>query len=191
MCALEEKKSHLADVHVGAVGVDLRVVSPEHGGVDGVVGDDLVAGVAALDDVGRLAVLALVAQAEALAGLEVVTGAVDLRVCHRELVAKACGSVHGSGRGRGTRRVRGDVLVGRDAVTDIAILDGVGARTVGGGGGCTCHLSTSTMSRDLHGGGRTLSKERERDEGSNDRAGEHGFKQSGRTASLITNVGAG
>lgn len=88
------EKSHLADVDVGAVGVDLRVVGHEHGGVDAVRGDDLVAGIAALDDVGRLAVLALVAQADALAGLEVVAGAVDLGVRHRELVAKPCGLAH-------------------------------------------------------------------------------------------------
>lgn len=52
------------------------------------VGGDLVAGVTALDDVGVLAVLVDVAQAELLTGLEVVTLCVDgTDVGHGELVA--------------------------------------------------------------------------------------------------------
>ena len=92
--------THLADVDVGAARVDLRVVRPEEGRVDAVVGDDLVAGVAALDDVRRRAVLADVAEADALAGLQVVALAVDGRVHDRELVA-AGGSAWGMAkRGR-------------------------------------------------------------------------------------------
>ena len=58
----------------------------------------------------------------------------------------------GDGKAR-TRRVRGDVLSGRDAVTDVARLDGVRARTVGGGNGCACRMSVWRAWQDLHGGG--------------------------------------
>lgn len=44
-------------------------------------------------------------------------------------------------------------MVSRDAVTDVTILDGVGARAVGGGGSYACHSSASTILGDLRCGG--------------------------------------
>lgn len=147
-------KSDLANIDIGTISVDLRVVGPQHGRVDAVIGHDLVAGVTSLDDVGRLAVLALVAKAEDLIGLEVVAGSVNLRVRDRELVTESV-KVNNMRQGaERTRRVRGDVLFGRDGIANIARLDGVGARAISSShGGYTRRSSVPTTLVNLHCGG--------------------------------------
>lgn len=83
----EYVETHLADVEVVALRVELRVEVVEDGRVEAVGLRDVVAGVAELDDVRGAAVLALVAEAERLARLEVVALRVDGRVHDRKLVA--------------------------------------------------------------------------------------------------------
>lgn len=82
-----ESGTHLANVQVRAVNIDLGVVRVEHGRVDRVRGGDLVAGVVRLDDIGRRAVLAAHAEAEGVSDLQVRAGRIDLWVDDRELVA--------------------------------------------------------------------------------------------------------
>ena len=79
--------AHLADVHVVAVCVELRVVLVENGGVHAVGLGNVIAGCIGDDDVGRRAVGAYVAEAEDLTRLEIVTTGVDARVDLRKLVA--------------------------------------------------------------------------------------------------------
>lgn len=68
---------NLANVNVGAVLVDLRVVGTEGGRVQAVGGLEPLARVVGLDDVGLLAVRASVAEADNLADLEVLAGLVN------------------------------------------------------------------------------------------------------------------
>ena len=85
------EKTNLADVDVGAVCVDLRVVRVEHRRVDAVVLHNLLTGVTAPDDVSGGAVLAFPAEAEFLADLEVVARRVNAGVHNGELVAVGWG----------------------------------------------------------------------------------------------------
>ena len=108
----------LADVNVVAVLVDLRVVGREDGGVQAVHGSDTLAGVVLLDDVGLAAVLALVAEADLVAGDEVTANVVD-------------DTPVDSGQLEG-----GDIFSGGDAVANVILLDNVvtGAGTSVDGG---------------------------------------------------------
>lgn len=100
---------HLAEIDVGALGVDLRVVAVEDGAVDTVVVPDSAAGVAVGDGVGVGAVFTFGSEADGLAGDEVAAGRVDLA------------GVHSS------QLVGGHIVCGRDAVANVAFLDSVGA----------------------------------------------------------------
>lgn len=105
---------HLANIEVRARGVNLRVVQGEDGGVDGLGGCDAVACVVCLDDVGRVAVLSRVAEADGVAWHQVRAGGVNYASVHDgELVGR-------------------DVIGSRDGIADVTLLDGVRAGTISG-----------------------------------------------------------
>lgn len=83
----DKADTNLADVYVGTVRVDLRVIQVKDGGVDFEVGDDLVTGVARRNDQSFPAVLARVAKAEGGSWHEVCTGWVDGGINRGELIA--------------------------------------------------------------------------------------------------------
>lgn len=78
--------THLANVEVCAVWVDLRVVCVEHGRVDTVVRRDDVAVVIGLNNVGCCAVLTGQTETECVTDLEIVATCVNLRVDNCQLV---------------------------------------------------------------------------------------------------------
>jgi hypothetical protein len=72
---MEDKAyTNLANVDVGALWVDLRVVQVKDGGVDFEVRHDLVASIVSSNDIGCRAVLAKVPKAEGGSWNEVSTG---------------------------------------------------------------------------------------------------------------------
>ena len=82
-----QSATYLAGVEVVAVRVKLGVVGVQDGRVDAVRALETLAGVTGLDDVSRGAVLALRAEAEGAANLEVVADGVDAGVHSGKLVA--------------------------------------------------------------------------------------------------------
>lgn len=87
---------------------------------------NVVAGVAELHDIGSIAVLAFPAETDTGIRLEIVArGINDTLVDDGKLVARGESVFCARTRPRNSRR---DVLCGRDAVANIAILHGVGTR---------------------------------------------------------------
>ena len=82
--------TNLANVDVGAVAVNLGVVVVEDGRVDIVRGLNSLARVTTLDDVGVLAVFAVVTEAKDLIDLQVGASSIDRRVHSRQLVPMEC-----------------------------------------------------------------------------------------------------
>lgn len=78
----KNRKAHLANVDVGALRVDLRVVEVQHGGVDTSSRRDVVATLVGGDDVGGGAVLALPAETDGRVGQQVVAAGVDETIVH-------------------------------------------------------------------------------------------------------------
>ena len=80
-------RTHLADVEIVALSIDLGVAGHELSGIETVSAGNRVAIVIGLNDISVRAVLALEAETQDLAGSEVRAFGVDLRVSHGELVA--------------------------------------------------------------------------------------------------------
>jgi len=67
----------LANVYIGTLVVNLRVVRVEKGGINSSLGLDAIAGISITDGVGRSAVFSRHSKTDGLAWLEVSTGRVD------------------------------------------------------------------------------------------------------------------
>ena len=123
-----DNRTHLSNIQVVAHLVDLRVVGGENSGIHAECFSDPVASIIPRDDIGVLAVLARRADTEDLAGHEIVALAIDLIVIEGcKLVTRGNQHVVAT-KGPSSRR---DIVLGRNAVANIALLDGIETITVG------------------------------------------------------------